>query len=288
MFRWPLVLLWSALVWTGTTAGESGGSPFREARFAVKKTTGLVYGKAPVRSPQVGDKELLLDLYEPRGEGLPKLRPAVMIVHGGGFKGGSRSAANMAGLCEMLASHGFVCISIDYRLQRDDPPEGTGPLMQRAIRAAVLDANTALRWLVEHAEEYQIDRQRIAVGGGSAGAITSLILTYGRQQDLEIPERPKIAAVIDLWGSLYRNSGEIQRGDPPVIIIHGMKDPTVSFKGAEDIARRCQEVSVPCELCAIAEAGHGVKLSLEHEGLTLNQRIVNFLDTHLRLAELSP
>jgi para-nitrobenzyl esterase len=264
---------------------DSEGSAFRQPRFEVKKTADIVYGKAPVRSPRAGDKDLLLDLYEPTGERLPVKRPAMVVIHGGGFKGGSRTAGNMAQLCRDLAARGFVCISIDYRMQGDDPPTDGRNLIERSIRAAVADAGTALQWLVDHADKHSVDTKRIAVGGGSAGAITSLLLTY-KQREAGAAQ-PPIAAVIDLWGSLYQSSGDIQAGAPPVLIIHGTNDQVVKFTGAEDIVARCKEVGVTCELCAIQGAGHGVPLNQDYEGIVLTQRIVNFLDTQLKLAELA-
>ncbi len=263
---------------------DTPDSPFRQPRFQVKKTTDVVYGQGKVKLPAPGEKDLLLDLFEPQGENLPPLRPAMVVIHGGGFKGGSRRAANMAGLCHELASRGFVCISIDYRMQGDDPDTEGLTLMERSIKAAVLDASEAVKWLVSHADKYHVDTKRISIGGGSAGAITSLLLTYGKGTRTQ---RPSIAAVIDLWGSLYRSSDDIEAGDPPVLIIHGVNDKVVPYSGAENIVKRTKAVGVACELYAIADAGHGVSLSKVIDGVTLTQRIVNFLDTHLKLAEMN-
>ncbi len=267
----------------GSLLAEEPGSAFRQARFQVKKTPDVVYGQGTVQTPQPGNKDLLLDVYEPQGENLPQLRPAMVVIHGGGFRSGSRGAANMAGLCQELAARGFVCVSIDYRMQGDDPDTEGRSAMERAMRAAVIDAGVAVQWLASHADEYHIDKQRIAIGGGSAGAITSLLLTYAKESRTK---RPHIAAVIDLWGSLYRSSGDIEAGDPPVLIIHGVKDNVVPYSGAEAIVKQAKAVGVASELYAIADGGHGVPLSKVVDGVTLTQRIVNFLDTQLKLEEL--
>jgi para-nitrobenzyl esterase len=279
-------LLVCTMLSPATLLADAAGSPFRQPRFEVKQTADIVYGTGPVKAPQPGPKKLLLDLYEPAGADTPRLRPAFVVIHGGGFKGGSRSAANMANLCKEFAARGYVCISIDYRMQGDDPVAEGGSVMERSIRAAVTDAAVAVQWLVTNADKYKVDTKRIAVGGGSAGAITSLILTYGKQR--EGAGKLPIAAVVNLWGSLYKSANDIEAGDPPVIIIHGTNDQTVKFTGAEDIVKRTKEVGVVCELCAIQGAGHGVNLANEFEGVALTQRIANFLDTHLKLAELTP
>lgn len=271
------------VVFAGSLSADTPDGRFRQPRFEVKKTANIVYGQGLVKFPAPGTKELLLDLYEPQGEDLPPLRPAMVVIHGGGFKGGSRRASNMASLCSELASRGFVSISIDYRMQGDDPETDGNSLMERSIRAAVLDAGTALHWLVNKAEELHVDTKRIAIGGGSAGAITSLLLTYSKGARAQ---RTPIAAVIDMWGSLYKSSVDIERGDPPVLIIHGVDDKIVPFTGAEDIVKRTKVVGVICELYAIEGAGHGVNLNKEIDGVTLIQRIVNFLDTQLKLSKL--
>jgi acetyl esterase/lipase len=280
---WPAVL--GLAFFTVAEGEETAGSAFRQPRFEVRKTAAIVYGRGAVRAPQPGKKDLLLDLYEPTGAGVPAQHPAAVLIHGGGFKGGSRTSGMIAQLCQELTTRGFVCVSIDYRMQGDDPPTEGATLIERAIRAAINDAGTATKWLIDHADEYQIDTSRIAVGGGSAGAITSLMLAY--KTPPEGVEKPKIAAVIDLWGSLYQSVNDIDAGEPPVLIIHGTQDQVVKYSGAEDIVRRCKAVGVTCELYAIEGAGHGVPLGREYEGVALNQRIADFLLTHLKLGELA-
>lgn len=258
------------------------GSLFEERRFGVTVTRDVVYGWAAVQAPTPGVKELHLDLYEPVGDGAPELRPALLAVHGGGFRGGDKAQSNFVALCEDLASRGYVCASINYRLEKDDPPTEGADLQQRAIAAAIEDAGTALVWLHDHGDEYRIDRGRIAAGGGSAGAITILFLVY-RFGDPDYP----VGAVLDLWGGLYDSVDAIDRGEPPIIIIHGTEDHTVSFSLAEAIVARAAEVGVPCELYAIEGAGHGVSLGTEVEGVVLYDAIAAFFFRHLELADLS-
>ena len=83
--------------------------------------------------------------------------PAVVYYHGGGWVFGSLDGVDRS--CRALANaSGCVIISVDYRLA----PEYKFP-------AAVDDADAALRYVAEHAEEFDIDPNRIAVGGDSAG-----------------------------------------------------------------------------------------------------------------------
>ena len=83
--------------------------------------------------------------------------PVVLWIHGGGFI--SSSAATVADYVTLLASHGYVVANLDYSLA----PGSKHPV-------PVLQADSALRYLAEHAAEYGGDPARIVVGGDSAGA----------------------------------------------------------------------------------------------------------------------
>nr|WP_308605972.1 alpha/beta hydrolase [Massilia sp. DJPM01] len=89
--------------------------------------------------------------------------PAVVLVHGGGWRSGER--ANMAPLAARLAARGIAAAVIDYRLA----DEARYP-------AAIHDVKAALRWLRANSAAHGIGPQRIAVAGGSAGGqIASLV-----------------------------------------------------------------------------------------------------------------
>ena len=75
--------------------------------------TGVEYGKP-------GGHALLLDLHVPDG---PGPFPAAILVHGGGFDGGTR-ATNMAPTFQPLAEAGFAWFSIDYRMAPGVPLHG--------------------------------------------------------------------------------------------------------------------------------------------------------------------
>ena len=82
--------------------------------------------------------------------------PAVLCIHGGGFRAGNRESYDS--LCVKLAQHGYVAVTITYRLA----PKYKFP-------AAVHDSKAAVRWLRANANTFNIDPARIGVTGGSAG-----------------------------------------------------------------------------------------------------------------------
>jgi acetyl esterase/lipase len=102
-----------------------------------------------------GAHDLKLDLYLPAARGTLS-RPAVVFVHGGGWRTGVR--ANFAPMAIRMAERGYAAATISYRLA----PEATYP-------AAIHDVKAAVRWVRAHAADYDIDAGRIAVAGGSAG-----------------------------------------------------------------------------------------------------------------------
>lgn len=127
--------------------------PFiRIASRAVPPTVRAVTDVTYVRR---GAHDLKLDLYLPAGDARAP-RPAIVFVHGGGWRAGVR--ANFAPMAIRMAERGYVAATISYRLS----PEAPYP-------AAIHDAKAAVRWVRAHAGEYGIDPGRIAIAGGSAG-----------------------------------------------------------------------------------------------------------------------
>jgi acetyl esterase/lipase len=285
----------------GSLATSAGAQEvFLDSLFAVQMTDSIVYGTAPIRNPS-GDFELLLDLYEPIGLDAPPVRPGLIAVHGGSFTYGSRKEPLLVRLCENMAGRGYTAISIDYRLSGQRPvnsPEfqplvaamiGSGwpPSTAEAVGAAVEDATTSHRWMVANAAALNVDTTRIAVGGTSAGAITSLMLAYCLD-DFGVSELPEIGAVMDLWGALYGFVDSMESGESPLIIVHGEEDDVVPFSHAEALVAQAQAVGVPYEFYPIAGAGHGVDIFVVEAapGETLFDRIVEFFYDHLDLAGL--
>jgi acetyl esterase/lipase len=112
-------------------------------------------------------KRLLLDAYVPAGAA-NQPRPAVVMIHGGGWRVGDK--ASWQPEAERLAAKGWVALSINYRL--DEPS---------AFPAEVDDVQTAVKWVRAHAGEYGIDTTRIAALGDSAGGhLTAMLATLGR------------------------------------------------------------------------------------------------------------
>jgi len=113
----------------------------------------------------VEGEKLGLDVYQPAKKG--KDRPAVVVIHGGGWSAGDKQWFANQG--NQLAERGFVAFSVNYRLAPAHP-----------YPAAVDDVEAAVEWVRKHAKKYSVDPKRIGALGGSAGAhLTGLLATVG-------------------------------------------------------------------------------------------------------------
>ncbi len=122
-----------------------------------------------LRYREGASKHLTLDLAMPReASGGP--RPAIVVIHGGGWIEGDKSSFSTLenrppGNIFDFAALGFVAATINYRLAGEAP-----------YPAGFDDCRAAVDWLRAHAGEYQVDPQRIGAWGNSAGGHLALLL----------------------------------------------------------------------------------------------------------------
>lgn len=109
----------------------------------------------PKQTVLIGPHRLAVDLYQLQTR--RSARPAVLMVHGGGWAAGDRS--ELRDLAHLAAREGMVVLSMDYRLTS----QGAHWPAQAEDVATVLD------WMRGHAGDLGIDGRRIALLGGSAG-----------------------------------------------------------------------------------------------------------------------
>lgn len=147
---------------------------------------------------EVGKRELHLDiLIPPSAPG--KTHPAVILIHGGGWRSGDRSQT--IPMARRLAGHGYVAAAVEYRLS----PEALYP-------AAVHDLKAAIRWLRANAAQFHIDTTRIASLGFSAGGqLAALLGTTNDNPAFEgttgsPAHSSSVQAVVDIDGVLDFNT----------------------------------------------------------------------------------
>lgn len=199
-------------------------------------------------------RELQLDLYLPAGA---IGAPAVVYVHGGGWRTGTRD--NLAPLAIRMAQRGHAGATVGYRLSGE-----------AKYPAAVDDVKAAVRWLRANGARYGIDPNRIALAGASAGGqIASLAGVMGEAQavvnidglsDFTSPEAlrheddpAKNPSAAGAWfGGRYAEKSALWREASPIFHV-GPRTPPMLFIGSGQL-----RFSVGREAMLEKMKGHGV------------------------------
>ena len=98
-----------------------------------------------------------LDLARPTAKSAEP-RPAIVFIHGGGWRGGDKRRGTFLNGALDYAAKGYVCVTLNYRLLAEAP-----------FPACIEDCKCAVRWLRANAQKYNIDPDRIGGYGNSAG-----------------------------------------------------------------------------------------------------------------------
>ena len=180
-----------------------------------------------------GSRDHLLDVYRPAGMPAGANLPAVLYVHGGGFRILSKDTHWVMGIA--LARARFVVFSVNYRLA----PRHRFP-------AAVEDVCEAYRWVVEHAHEHGGDASRLVLAGESAGGnlVTSLTVAacYRRAEpyarlvfDTEVVPRAVMPACALLQ---VTDTGRFGRRRPDLsrFVADRIEEVSSAYLGARDVA----------------------------------------------------
>jgi len=262
-------LLSLGVLLASSTVTVNAATLFKDPQFKVKVTRNLQYASGEVREPSPTRRALFLDVYQPDSADVSWKRPVMIAIHGGGFLFGDKGEMN--NLCRELAARGYVCFSINYRLVPDDPPGVSQDQYTRTVMAAVADADHAAQWIEANAAKYQADTGRMFIGGSSAGAVTSMLLAYNPEI-----KAPHFRAVADLWGTMGPRVTWIKKSGPPLLIIHGTEDETITVSAAREIDARAKQVGLQHETFLIDGMGHGLPLNLQVGSETLLQHLVDF------------
>jgi acetyl esterase/lipase len=242
-----------------------------------------------------GDRDLFCDVYRPP-LGTEKAT-AIIHIHGGGFRGGSKEGARTA---RPLAALGYVCVAMQYRLSG----EAKWP-------AQIEDVKACIRWVRANAENLGCDAAKVAVCGYSAGgqlalvaagsqnnaafeglggnagagtAIAACIAFYPpvrmeRRPDGMAPEVMPADATDDALKNASPTS-HVAPGFPPTIILHGTADKAVALGGSLRLFEALTEARVPVELHALEGLDHVFDSYPEFADLSAHA-IDLFVDRHV-------
>jgi acetyl esterase/lipase len=198
-------------------------------------------------------EDLLLDVYSPSEEKAEN-RPAMFLIHGGGFRPKQdKTQSYIVDMARQFAARGYVCFSTNYRTREKpkEDPEGT-------LNDALEDVSAALEWVRENASSLGIDPEKIVVAGGSAGGMIAVNLCYPSETFGDKNDLSGVRALVNLWGSPWQNFNfyRVSPGDVPAVIVHGTEDASVAYKNSLELVNQLESNGIANKLISIHGAGH--------------------------------
>ena len=228
-------------------------NPFMDVPANVLQTKDVTFKES-------GGEKIGVDVYQPKNDKTPN--PLVLIIHGGYWKAGDKSVHVQQGI--EFAEMGYTAASVNYRLSD-----------KSKFPANIEDIYDSIKFLTDNAKKFNIDPDRIVVYGGSAGGHLAGFIglaanTKGRIYNTDI--NPKaFKGIISLYGmhdltlqiqrehpftqqyiggtfeelpSKYRDASPIYHvdsEDPPVLLVHGSIDGSVSVQNSDALAETLKE-----------------------------------------------
>ncbi|HEY2580625.1 MAG TPA: alpha/beta hydrolase [Mucilaginibacter sp.] len=212
---------------------------------------------------QIGEDSLKAYVFLPATKG--KLRPAILLFHGGAWRLGD--ASWMFGRAKQLADSGIVAIAVDYRLANNglSPVEG------------VDDACAAFAWVRNNAKKFGIDVKRVVGYGVSAGGhLVAAAATIPSINGAKIPYKSRPNAMLlfspalnmahdSYFDALMKDKGDpasyspseyISKKLPPTLIIQGEQDSIVYAKDAIAFRDAAVKAGAKCTLYVYPGVGH--------------------------------
>jgi acetyl esterase/lipase len=303
-----------------------------EDAFGYKIKTDVVYGKGVVAPDGKSvERDLLLDVYTPSQQGTDRPRPAVILIHGGGFqRGGLRQPpykeagavhSRMEDYARLLAPLGYVVFVIEYRLAPEFPEpktaldadwllsleeditdagmrrvnfargaSGLAPLtgpegkivVWKTILSAAEDLSKAVGFVRSSSNTYDIDPDKLALGGHSAGAATVINAAFGLKAPVAaiFPLSPPVSA-IDVTKAI--SPPDVT----PTLHVLSQNDEPAVLEKAPSFTKRMREVGADYELVWVPGFPHfyptgAVSLGDDGTRMSVGERIIEFLEKNLK------
>src|SRR5436190_47405 len=272
-----------------------------KAKAEPQAPEGVVYEK-DVEFGKGGETTLHLDIARP--EKAEKRLPCIVVIHGGGWRGGNFKQ-HVPQIFD-FAKRGYVSATVQYRLV----PAGRWP-------AQIEDVKCAVRYLRANADKYGIDKERFGAIGFSAGAHLSMLLgTMDKRDGLEgsggnPDQSSKVQAVVsyfgptdlaqkdfpanvngmiyDFLGGMPEEKAEAFKAASPVTYIDKNDAPILHYQGTKDVLVPYNQAYLLADAMTKAGLGGRVELLLGANhgwgGAELARTMAGtmaFFDEHLR------
>jgi acetyl esterase/lipase len=266
----------------------------------------ILYGNIPYANDTL--KSHLLDIYlPPTGK---KSYPVLIWIHGGGWRKGDKYGEMnyMANTVKSLVNKGYAIASINYRYSN-----------QAKFPAQIQDCNQAVEFLYQHAAQYRLDRDKLALIGFSAGGHLAALLGLSNNNTIGsfYPEgkKPhfKIKLVFDFFGindllalkglgatdphsgvtlllgasaadrpDLAKTASPvtyIDKDDPPFLVVHGDKDEAVDFSQSTLLSSKLKAAGVKNGLIMVPGAPHAGEM---FDAKYIRQQVFLYLREYLK------
>lgn len=260
-----------------------------QKEIRVRLSTDIVYGHRRYWGKSI-HRSLGLSLLYPDGhfgrgwanlnpelvDKLPDPSPVVVWLCGGAFTEMDKDIW----LPELtfLAKKGYIVASVEYSVT----PATKFPEQME-------DVKLAIRFLKAHAKEFNIDPERIAVMGESAGAFLSIFCAItGKLKEYDKggyeEYSSEVKAAVPWYGGIKKREGTvdliplINKDTPPFLILHGKQDPSVPIEGSESLYNALQKAGVYADFYIVENAKHGDVLFCQDK---IREIILKFLDEKL-------
>jgi len=224
----PLLLLVASPLWSQDLDAQR-----KNAQSSAEKSQVELHLDQPYAGNE--NPKQKVDLYLPKKRNTDKPLPVVALIHGGGWVNGDRLGYAAAAI-QFARTGDYASVAIGYRLTK----EAHWP-------AQVYDCKAAIRWIRAHAKEYNLDPDKIAVMGSSAGGhLSSLIGTSGDVKELEGDLGPnttsssRVQCVVNLCGPQdFTQALMFDKEKKPIVddaAVKGLLGGTYEEKHAEAVA----------------------------------------------------
>lgn len=246
-----------------------------------------------------GETGLKMDIYYPTGAAREK-SPLLVGFHGGGWIAGDKSQIifMFGPIIEKLRENGYTVATVQYRYASDEAP----------FPSQAEDCARAVSYLIDNAEKYFIDPDRIGVIGYSAGAQLAMLTSYAYGLDIkyclsfagpskmygeELGEYSmSMRSLFEyLFGGPYsEKESEYIQGSPyyyidktenkaPLLLAHDEYDDVVPFGQSRKMYEKTVEAGIFCELLVLGGFYHQINFNSNYYGQ--NPETEKFVDTIL-------
>ncbi|EIP96405.1 alpha/beta hydrolase fold protein [Opitutaceae bacterium TAV1] len=262
------------------------------------------------------DRAEKLDAYLPPAAIFPGPHPAVLLIHGGGWRICDKADGRERNIAQSLAACGYAVFSINYLLNvgEHDPATGQLKLTRLAWPQNLIDCKSSLRFLRAEAARFNIDPARIAAMGGSAGAHLAMLVgamaRSGHPAAAALASRgdyadqpAHVSCIINLYGDADIRGRRVSpfagatpeetaaneeaaspvtyfdKNTPPMLIAHGTADTIIPVERSRLLARILEEKGLDYWYVEIAGAPH--TFDLQPAQMDLRPVVLAFLEKHL-------